>query len=79
MFQILTVIQSVAFMRRARRGHSSKFQQASTPRHQKEARPAEKVQNYSPGRVSGTRAHPGRERAPGSIFDWTTQDRFNLV
>ena len=47
MFQILTVIQSVAFMRRSRRGHSSKFQQASTPRHQKEARPAEKVQNYS--------------------------------
>ena len=39
MFQILTVIQSDAFMRRARRGHSSKFQQASTPRHQKEARP----------------------------------------
>ena len=59
MFQILTVIQSVAFMRRARRDHSSKFQQASTLRHQKEARPAEKVQNYSPARVSGTRAHPG--------------------
>ena len=100
MFQILAVIQSVAFMRRARRRHSSKLQQASTPRHQKEARPAEKVQNYSLspltqgrpglnpaswaglwglGRSLGARAHPGRERAPGSIFDWTTQDRFNLV
>ena len=65
MFQILTVIQSVAFMRRARRGHSSKFQQASAPIHQKEARPAEKSKITArpepgpPGRVSGTRAHPG--------------------
>ena len=55
MFQILTVIQMVAFMLRDRHGNSSKFQQASTPRHQKEARPAEKVQNYSLARQAGLR------------------------
>ena len=66
MFQILTVIQSVAFMRRARRGHSSKFQQASTPRHQKEARPAEKVQNYSLARL--TQGRPGLNLARWAGF-----------